>query len=124
MRRKLFNLFAALSLLLFLAVCVLWVRSWWAQESWGVFVGHLDDVDPAAADVPWWGSCVAVTADGQLRVAWNSQPVSREVARTPLAGVYWRSFVFVEDLRCGFLRRGSGFDIVIPAWLATIVPAW
>ncbi len=32
MRRQLFNLAAALSLLLFVAVCVLWVRSYWAAD--------------------------------------------------------------------------------------------
>ncbi len=35
MKRKLFNLAAALSLVLFVAVCVLWVRSYWVAEGVG-----------------------------------------------------------------------------------------
>lgn len=32
MRRRLFTLCSALSLLLFVAVCALWVRSYWRQD--------------------------------------------------------------------------------------------
>jgi len=41
MRRRLLNLLTALSLLLCVAVCVLWVRSYWIGDRWACHKGGL-----------------------------------------------------------------------------------
>ena len=66
MRRRLLNLLTALSLLVCVAVVVLWVRSYvvsdWVSRYW--VTGRAGGADAVG--------CVLLTGDGRLRVEWSS----------------------------------------------------
>jgi hypothetical protein len=84
-RRRLFTFCSAVSLLLCVAVCVLWVRSYFIADSWTVTRTHADGTDFGAAHHGAWsergGFTWSVVRRG-MPAEWGAQ-VAREMA-TPL----------------------------------------
>ena len=121
MTRRLLNLLTALSLLLCVAVCVLWVRSYTRAEHF--WLNHGD------------GSRELLRSDqGVLTLERRKDPEQAsgglrfEYAAGPLVGSYPRAYSKVSSVGSlhfaatappGPSRRWSGWTLVFPAWLVT-----
>ncbi len=121
MRRKLFNLAAALSLLLSVAVCVLWVRSYWVADC----VTDLRNDGPGNLEhalLSSSGTVVIVHAHLRYAQTWDFTLIG-----TP-PGLY-RVHASPSDLLIpagfGFERgsgtsRGSAWGLFLPYWAIAV----
>jgi hypothetical protein len=86
MIRRLFTILSVLSLLVCVATCVLWVRSYWVQDC-----GWAAEPGPAAAAVSCGGGTLTVVVAGRwpsaaARWRWEPAPVASPDAYRPSAG--------------------------------------
>jgi hypothetical protein len=134
--RRLFTLCPAVSLALCVVLCVLWVRSYVAFDSY-LRVGY----SPAAGDSAMWWEYAVESIRGTVTVRGFRQPADLAVARSRLASAEARGAVGFVTLdaqqmtpRIEFRRgrhvpalRIRSWSLVVPTWslaaLAAVLPA-
>ena len=103
MNRRLFPILSTISLLLFVAVCVLWVRSLWSN----------DRIADFEASGRWW--CVSSNGSG-LHVV--NQPVG--YVHGPALGQVRKQFLWFR-YQCGLFADGTNPSWSVPHWLPAMV---
>ena len=139
MIRRLLNLLTALSLLLCVAACVLWVRSYWTFSEAGYHVGRCFE---RRYDVRYKSDSIHLTVDrGRFYVEHSWEQCDRVVGPPPLytEGRHWDWFEYhgrsggdryagrAWDLQSGGfgMQRGSGgFDGLTLGVTLVGIPAW
>jgi hypothetical protein len=118
-RRKLFNLAAAVSLVLCVAVCVLWVRSYFAQDT---IAYDFSDDRPGMNDIS------VASSNGVLAVHHFAHPTAlyppglRRFVTTPSSmrpTPTWRTFAFDRGEQNG----GRFWRVFAPHWSAALLCA-
>ena len=142
-RRRLFTLCSALSLLLCAAVCVLWVRSYFFAESWNWHLGdgHTGDLYCSRGHVSLVSSSLAVPADRMKDMGLTLSPPygpryarDRALFRDRGADDLDQSWVYLRPttdrgwagIRYRTARNGGLTDVkqwVAPFWLAAVLTA-
>lgn len=130
MKRRLFNTLSALSLLLCVAIVVLWVRSYWAED----IVEHCT---PQQGSVGYWG-VVAASDNGSVAVGNFGSPDPQQPGGWSLAGLRYTRFRAVYGVtvfKPGTTLLGFGCryvfnsprvylrQIILPHWVFVLVIA-
>jgi hypothetical protein len=124
MKRRLFRLLSALSLLLCVGTCVLWARSYWRSD--GIWITtDVDNRELQQYGSHWYKGYTAETAFGQVRfqVQWN-------LSVYPSTPATW-SIRWTSDEHVGFEGQSGGgthtqaryrFSLWRPALAAGVTP--